>query len=64
MPSKKLPNRTAGASVFVRLRDEDRQLMEQAIAKLLVDVPEAKLTIGRFMVSAGVARAKDVLARK
>jgi hypothetical protein len=62
--STKKPNRIAASSVFVRLRSEDRQLMEEAIAKLLADVPEAKLTIGRFLVSAGIARAKEILGRK
>ena len=62
--STKKPNRTAASSVFVRLKTEDRQLMEEAIARLLEDVPEAKLTIGRFLVAAGVARAREILGKR
>jgi uncharacterized protein (DUF1778 family) len=61
---KKAPNRTTDASCFVRMPQEDRDLIEKAIAKQLEDLPAAKMGVGAFMLSAAVEKAKEILGKK
>ena len=64
MPKKPPPNRTMEASCFVRMPGEDRDRIEAAIAKLLKDVPGAKMGVGAFMLRAAVEKAKQILGEK
>jgi len=61
---KKAPNRSTGASVFIRMPQEDRDLIEKAIAKQLEDLPAAKMGVGAFMLSAAVEKARKILSGK
>jgi hypothetical protein len=53
-------NRTADTSVFVRMTKRDKQLLEKAIAIQLRDLPEAKITVGRFLLTAGLEKARKL----
>jgi uncharacterized protein (DUF1778 family) len=66
MTAKKAPNRSAEASCFVRMSDEDRDLLERAAAKQLADagVPDAKLTLGKFILGAAKREARRILNEK
>jgi hypothetical protein len=66
MTKKPPPNRTQEASCFVRMSQAERDLMERAIEKQLseADLDGAKLTLGKFLLGAGVRRAKEVLGEK
>jgi len=61
---KKAPNRSKTDSVFVRMSEDDRELFERAIAKQLEDLPEAKIGVGAFMLTAAREKARKVLGEK
>jgi uncharacterized protein (DUF1778 family) len=66
MTAKKAPNRSAEASCFVRMSDDDRDLLLRAAAKQLADsgIPDAKLTLGKFILGAAKREAKKILGEK
>jgi hypothetical protein len=66
MAKKPPPNRTTDASCFVRMAEDERALMEKAIAKQLADagIDDAKLTLGKFLLGAGVREARRILGVK
>lgn len=64
MPKKAEPNRTKDASCFVRMSQDDRDRFEDAIEKLLEDVPGAKMGVGEFLIQAGRRWAGEILGKK
>jgi hypothetical protein len=50
-----------GASVFCRMTIEEKALLERAIAKRAIEVPDGTFSLGKTMVRVAVAWAKTVL---
>lgn len=65
MAKKPEANRSKTNSCFVRMSDEDRDLFERAIDKLLTDVPvPVRMGVGLFLIEAGRRWAKEILGKK
>jgi hypothetical protein len=54
-------NRTADSSVFVRMKKNEKALLERAIASQVAKLPEAKITVGRFLLTAGLEKARKIV---
>lgn len=66
MAKKPPPNRSTEASCFVRMATDERALMERAIAKQLdeAEIAGAKLTLGKFLLAAGLKEARRIVDGK
>ncbi len=64
MAKKAEPNRTKDASCFVRMSTDDRERFEEAIERLLEDVPGAKMGVGAFLIEAGRRWSGEILGKK
>jgi len=61
MPPQK---RATDAQINIRLTAEQRQTLERATAKLVAGVPSAKVPLGPWLLSLGLAEAKKILGGK
>lgn len=60
--TKPQPNRTADATILLRLPSDQRELIDAAIAKVQATLPAgAKLTITGFVLEAALERAYKAL---
>lgn len=57
-PSRKPPNRTASATIYVRCLPAEKAVLAAAAAKLTADIAGAKLPVHTYILQAGLEKAK------
>lgn len=58
--SRKPPNRTTTANIYVRCQPAEKAALEAAAAKSVVDVPGARMPVYTWLLQAGLEKAASI----